>query len=112
MPLNQFTPRRLSTIGAAAAVTVSTLAARPSARTDGVDESTRTTDGQGDAAHEPQPGPEAEAPSIPESPGPSAPRASGGTASEPHGPAQETALEMVLDKGWRAVEFHNRLGPL
>ena len=188
MPLNPFTPRRLSAVGAAAVVAVSTLSAGALARTDDVepgaasaaaappvaasgedffasspdaeeddresereqsrseaeqtvDESTRATAGQGDTVHEPEPETEAEKPSTTESPEPeteaekpsttespepepeaeepstqspepSAPSGGGSTASEPDGSAEEIALEMVLDQGWGADEFHNCLKPL
>ncbi|WP_017576685.1 aggregation-promoting factor C-terminal-like domain-containing protein [Nocardiopsis kunsanensis] len=194
MPPNPFTPRRLSAIGAAAVVAVSTLSAGSLARTGDVgpgaastaavppaagadedffapspgaggdeqgaereqkrpeaeqttEESARTTDGQGGAAHEPEPEPEGEngggdeepspaespapesgtqgpstgeadpgpgpqGPSSTESPEPSPPSGGSGPAPEPDGPARETALEMVLDQGWGADEFHDCLEPL
>ncbi|WP_017614874.1 aggregation-promoting factor C-terminal-like domain-containing protein [Nocardiopsis salina] len=155
MPLNPFTPRRLSAVGAAALVAVSTLAVGAFAQTgdvdpgqasaaavppeasssedffdsspeaDGgdrdleqrrsqaeqrVDRGTRSAGGEGEAVHEPAPEPEE--PSTTESPEPSAPSGGGDTASAPDGSAQEIALEMVLDEGWDADEFHNCLEPL
>ncbi|WP_017610773.1 aggregation-promoting factor C-terminal-like domain-containing protein [Nocardiopsis xinjiangensis] len=196
MPRNPFTPRRLSAVGAAAVVAVSTLSAGALARTDDVgsgaastaaeppvaasgedffasspdaeegdresereqnrseaeqtvDESTRATAGQSDTVHEPEPEPEAEEPSATENPEPAPgteepstessepepeteepsatenPEPAPGTEEpsttaspepsappEPDGSAEELALEMVLDQGWGADEFHNCLEPL
>ena len=70
------------------------------------DEAVQAASGTGAEIQEPEPEPEPEETSSGDSSG------SAGSASVPSGSAKEIALQMVLDEGWGADEFHGCLEPL
>ncbi|GAB3745204.1 aggregation-promoting factor C-terminal-like domain-containing protein [Nocardiopsis nanhaiensis] len=71
------------------------------------DEAVQAASGTGAEIQEPEPEPEAE-----ETPSGGSSDESSGAASVPSGSAKDIALQMVLDEGWGADEFHSCLEPL
>ncbi|MFD6949344.1 hypothetical protein A6A08_12670 [Nocardiopsis sp. TSRI0078] len=70
----------------------------------------QSASGEGSEIPEPEPEPEPEAETG--SSGGSDSSGGASTASAPSGSAKEIALQMVLDEGWAASEFHDCLEPL
>ncbi|WP_017571832.1 aggregation-promoting factor C-terminal-like domain-containing protein [Nocardiopsis halotolerans] len=77
-----------------------------------VDQAVQAESGTGSEVPEPEPEPEPEATEDDSSGGGSDSSGSGSTSSAPSGSPREIALQMVLDQGWPASEFHDCLEPL
>ncbi|MEU3016546.1 transglycosylase SLT domain-containing protein [Nocardiopsis sp. NPDC007018] len=76
------------------------------------DQAVQSTSGTGAEIAEPEPEPEEETPDSGSSGGSGSTGGSAPTAPVPAGSAKEIALQMVLDQGWEADQFHNCLEPL